>query len=61
MSGNFDTLFTRVSKVHLSKAGPFHALFCLGRFGGRKGFTELKDYIQGSKLGQRVRVEDDDG
>ena len=54
VDGNFAALFTRVGKAHASKAGPFHALLCVGSFFGRKGKGELEEYISGAKQGQQA-------
>ena len=32
--GNVQALYKRVASVNASAAGPFHALFCVGRFRG---------------------------
>jgi len=52
VEGNFDSVFSRVGKVHASKAGPFDVLLCVGTFFGRKGAKELDDYVAGRKQGQ---------
>lgn len=52
VDGHFAALFARVSKAHTSKAGPFHALLCVGSFFGRKGAGELAEFISGAKQGQ---------
>jgi hypothetical protein len=57
VEGNFAALFARVGKVHASKAGPFHALLCVGSFFGRKGAQELTEFIQGTKEGQRCHTQ----
>lgn len=51
VEGNFSSLFTRVEKVHTSKAGPFDALLCVGHFfgGGQGGDKELLEYVRGEK------------
>jgi hypothetical protein len=55
--GQLDSLFAKVSKVHASKAGPFHALFCVGaNFFGRphqQAGHPMQEYVEGKKQGQR--------